>query len=58
MTDPRQPAPDFTRPFLVTGYVALLTGLLFLWALFGYGVALTVAAALSLTLGRAARRQG
>ena len=56
MTDPRLPAPDFTRPFLVTGYVTLLTGLVFLWGLFGYGASLTVAGLLALLIRHAVRR--
>ncbi|TCO70881.1 hypothetical protein [Rhodovulum euryhalinum] len=48
---PVTPVENFTRPFLVTGFLALFTLLVLVWALWGYGWALAVGAGLAGLVG-------
>lgn len=47
---PVKPVEDYTRPFLVTGFLALFTLLFLVWAAWGYPRALALGAGLWLLL--------
>lgn len=47
---PVTPVENFTRPFLVTGFLALFTFFILIWALWGYARALAIGAAIWLVL--------
>lgn len=55
---PPQPVPDYTNAFLGMVYLILVMGLMVIWGLWGYLVALATSAALNAGLGRLGRGRG
>ncbi|WP_169737941.1 hypothetical protein [Actibacterium mucosum] len=53
---PRGPAPNYTVPALIMGFVNLLAWLIVIWGVWGFSVALLVGVALHWLVGRLPHR--
>ena len=54
--EPKGRVEDYTKPFLVMAYVVLFTGLVILWAAFGYVASLVTSLFLHILLRHVPRR--
>ncbi len=54
---PIKPVENYTNPFLVMAFINLLSAMVVLWGLYGYGAALALALGVYLLIGILERRR-